>query len=119
MNIEWSTHMQLYSRILANLLVISNITSNFTGETDQIRLVGGAMGGPTPSTRASPRLCVAPRIPGVHQEHRRVGVCGETTMRPSWDLWETMRDFRREINGYPFTTFDIFRTFLGELGSRY
>jgi hypothetical protein len=45
-----------------------------------------------------------------------------------WDCWalsfETMRlmrpwETRREINGYPFTTFDFLRTFLGELDSRY
>ena len=48
-------------RILANLLVISNITSNFTSETDRIKVRGGAMGGgPTPSTRASPRLYSRP-----------------------------------------------------------
>ena len=46
---------------------ISKFTSNFTSKTDQIRLGGGAMGGPTPSTRASPRLYSRPdsgRPPG-------------------------------------------------------
>ena len=47
--------MQLYPRIVATLLVISNITSKSTGETDQIRYrysVGAMGGGLPPSSRS-------------------------------------------------------------------
>jgi hypothetical protein len=69
------------------------------------------MGGPTPSTRASPRLYCRPVCCCPWKVVCMLALAIMRPMRP----WET----RREINGYPFTTFDSFPTFLGELDSRY
>ena len=51
--------MQLYPRIVVNLLVILvTILVNLLVKLTKIRFRGGAMGGANPSTRASPRLYV-------------------------------------------------------------
>ncbi len=86
-------YWQIYSRILVNVLV----------KTNQIRFRGGAMGGPTPSTRASPRLHCRPRGTqcGLYERENLVG--SMETHETYGDLWRP----RREINGYPFTTFGI------------
>ncbi len=121
----------IYSTIVCKVTGnISKNTSKSTSETDQIRLRGGPWGGLPPLREPLPDCILAP-IPGVHQENRIVGKLWKphsqgSAVRPSMSLTrpcETcerpMRDFRREINGYPFTTFDSFPTFLGELDSRY
>ena len=63
--------MQLYSRIVANLLVMSNITSKFTSETDQIRSEGGGpWGGLTPSQQPSSKAAFRTTLPsGCHGSH--------------------------------------------------
>ncbi len=122
------TRMEEYRNKVSNLHAIqSQIISKFTGdiskntskstsETDQIRL-GGGHGGAYPSSRASPRLYVAP-IPGVRQTvggEARPWVCQLRPMRLMrlYETHEAHGDSRRGINGYPFTTFDIFPDFLG------
>ncbi len=63
-----ATQSQNSSELTGN---ISKNTSNFTSETDQIRSVGGAMGGGLPLYKSL--------LPDrMRREARAVGVCGET-----------------------------------------
>ena len=77
---------------------ISKRTGKFTSETDRIRL-GGGHGGATPSSED-----LEEPWHWVHLEEPRHCETYETYERP--------RRLRREIDGYPFTTFDSFPTFL-------
>ena len=77
--------MQLYSRILANLLVMSNITSKFTSETDQIRSEGGgAMGGPHPLPVALLEGCILEPGFRFHDLQGSPWVHGLTTRALGW-----------------------------------
>ena len=75
------------------------------------------MGGPTPSTRSLSQAVSPPR--GTKRDPATMHSRG--LMRPvrPMETYETCGDLGGKHNGYPFTTFGIFPTFLGELDSRY
>ena len=73
--------MQSNPRIVVNLLVMLVKTLvNLPVKLTKLGIGGGAMGGPTPSTRASPRCC-CPRkdYGGVYGETMRLMRLMETT----------------------------------------
>ncbi len=93
---------------------ISTNTSKSTSETDRIGLGGGPWGGPTPSTRASPRLYCRPEvICTVKLEHGVLGSMG--THETCGDYGRLCGDLRREMKRLPLYDFRYSSpTFLGE-----
>ncbi len=93
-----SNYMQLYSRIVANLLVmLAKTLVSLPVKPTNIRLGGGAMGGPTPSTSLS-QTVFSPQYGDLATRH------GETIMR----LMRPMGDPRREIERLPLYDFRFF-----------
>ena len=101
--------MQSNPRTSVNVLVKSVKTP--VNLLVKLTKLGGAMGGPTPLQEPLPDCIVAPRDQGPWEQGpwRR-------SMEEAMEDYETHETYetvetRREINGYPFTTF--FPDFLG------
>ena len=119
--------MQLYSRIVVNLLVILVTTLvNLLAKLTKIRLRGGAWGGLPPLREPLPDCILAPmRNMRNPCPSARIGVDGETTYE-AYETYETLVRLMRHMEASegnktatPLRLSISFPTFLGELDSRY